>query len=77
MTKKKQPRPPADITVNCQGSIWLVEPHTIAAKRWLADSVQDDAQYWGAALVVEHRYLPELLSGLEEAGFTIERKVQP
>jgi hypothetical protein len=49
-----------DIFVRCEGTIFLFEPLTVAAKRWIAENVQTDAQWFGNALVVEWRFAGEL-----------------
>jgi hypothetical protein len=60
-----------DIELNDQGTIWLVTPRTAEATDWIADHVQDDAQWWGASLVVEHRYVGQLVEGMANDGLRI------
>jgi hypothetical protein len=49
----------------------LFRPLTAAAAAHLEENVQEDAQWIGGALVVEHRYAPALAVALKEEGFTL------
>jgi hypothetical protein len=57
-----------DIHIQSEGSIILFHPLTQAAVDWIAENVQGDAQWFGTALVVEHRYARDLAAGMMEAG---------
>jgi hypothetical protein len=50
------------------GGLYLVEPVTEAAREWIAEHVGEgsDVLWWAGALVVEHRYIAELVSGMAE-----------
>lgn len=58
-----------DFTVRNEGSIFLLTPHNDEVRAWIDDNVPSDAQWFGNALVVEHRYVAELVRGLQGAGF--------
>lgn len=58
-----------DITVRNEGSIFLLTPRTTDATEFL--EVNTDGQWFGASLVVEHRYVADLVTGLRDAGFTV------
>jgi hypothetical protein len=60
-----------DVSVSDQGSIVTFRPETSAAKDWIADNVQDGAQWFGGALVVEHRYAPYLIEGMVAEGLSM------
>jgi len=55
-----------DFWVSSHGTISLVHPLTKAARRWLEDHCPcgEDHLYFGGALVVEPRYLENLLVGM-------------
>lgn len=58
--------------VTCEGSIYLIQPLDAHAQLWLRDNVGlDEAQFFGGALVVEHRYIVDLLDGIFDAGFEV------
>jgi hypothetical protein len=61
-----------DFTVRNEGSIFLLTPHTDAASEWLRSHVTGGAQWFGSSLVVEHRYLADLVRGIQSEGFSIE-----
>lgn len=57
------------------GSVALVGPDDedqLLFAEWLIDNVGDEALFWGDALVVEPRYVSDLVAGLTEAGFVVE-----
>jgi hypothetical protein len=60
-----------DVLVRNEGSIFLFQPLTSRAKRWIAENVQPDTQWFGDALVVEHRYAVELAAAMRHAGLVL------
>ena len=64
-----------DFTVENHGSIFLVRPLTDEVKGWLNEHVAEDAQWFGGALAVEHRYVSDLVQGLLNEGFALDREV--
>ena len=54
-------------TVTDHGSVVLVEPLTSDCRNWL--SLHTDGMWFGHALVVEPRYLADLVSAMIEEGF--------
>lgn len=64
--------PTSDFMVKDEGTIWLFYPLSERADQWVQDNVQDDAQFFGTALVVEHRYAPGLILGIEADGLEVE-----
>jgi hypothetical protein len=61
----------ADYRCECHGSLWLVYPLNAGAHQHLVEHVGSEAQWFGDALVVESRYINELIAGLKDAGFTV------
>jgi hypothetical protein len=60
-----------DVRVRNEGTVFLFTPLTPAAKQWIAENVQPDAQWFGNALVVECRYAAEIAAGMREAGLVL------
>ena len=58
----------ADFVIHNEGTILLFRPLTKAAREWLEENVQEDAQWFGDALVVEHCYAGAFAVGLVNAG---------
>jgi hypothetical protein len=61
----------ADFIFSNHGSVCLLAPIGPTAKQWIADNVPDGAMFWGAALVVEPRYVGPLLEGIADAGLEV------
>lgn len=51
-----------------EGSIYLVRPLDEEAAEWLHQTAPADAQWWASALVVEHRYVVQVLDAIVAAG---------
>src|SRR5208337_4986425 len=52
-----------DFVVRDEGTIWLFTPLTRAALQFLSEHIQEDAQYFGDSLAVDHRCVEGLLHG--------------
>ena len=59
-----------DIEISNHGSIFLFTPRTQAGREFVAQA-EEDAQYWGLSLVVEHRYLNDVALLAVEQGLKI------
>lgn len=66
---KKQSVTP-DVLVNNVGTLYTFCPLTLQAKEWIDEHVQDDAQWFGHALI-EHRYAWGLAIGMKDAGLVL------
>lgn len=64
-------RPAPDYRVENHGTIYLFRPLNEAAGNHLRENVQEDAQWFGDALVVEHRYASDLAVALTDNGFVV------
>lgn len=53
------------------GSVSLIIPLTREGRRWLDDSIGEDALYLGQGLAVEARYLGQIVEGIILSGLTI------
>lgn len=61
-------QPTADVRVWDHGSIVLLRPLTNLAEDWIADNIQDDAQWFGGSLACERRYAPYVIEGMISGG---------
>ena len=61
-----------DVRVTNDGSLFLFRPLNDAMRQHLREGVDDEAQWFAGALVVEHRYAASLAERLVEEGFTVE-----
>lgn len=63
-------------TIHYDGSIALVKPLSLDVRDWLQEHTNEEACWWHDALVVEPRYLYDLVMGLTEAGFEPRHEVR-
>jgi len=61
-----------DVLVCNEGTVFLFCPLTHRSKAWIDEFVQPDAQWFGNALVVEHRFAWGLAQGMKDAGLVLE-----
>jgi hypothetical protein len=60
-----------DARVENHGTLFLVRPLNEGIREHLEENVSEEARWFGGALVVEHRYVANLVSGLCDAGFRV------
>lgn len=60
-----------DFTIEAHGSLFLLIPHTQEARELVAEKIVDDPLTWAGGIVVEQRYIIDLVTGLREEGFRI------
>lgn len=62
-----------DIQVRNEGSIFLFHPLTDAGQEWLDEHTPEghEVQYWGKALVVEFRYVADIVDGMTNDGLVV------
>ena len=65
---------PIDFTLEDHGSIVLLWPNTMAASTWLIETAPEDAQFFGAALAIEPRYVGNVAEAAHADGFTIRAR---
>jgi hypothetical protein len=62
-----------DVLVRNEGTVFVFCALTSRAKAWIDANVQTDAYQWfGNALVVEHRFAWGLGMGMRDAGLVLE-----
>ena len=60
-----------DALVVNHGSLSLVHLHTAEARQWVEDNVLEGAQFFAGNLVVEHRYIDDLVDGMALDGLRV------
>lgn len=60
-----------DFTVSNEGSIFLLTPLTQAAKDWVEEHLPEDRQSFGGAVVIEHRYISDIVAGIQAYGLEV------
>lgn len=60
-----------DFAVVDHGTIALLQPLTEEATEWVDLHLPDDAPRLGEAIAVEHRYINDILVGIEHDGLVV------
>jgi len=60
-----------DLGVSFDGSLYLLSPLTDVGAEWIFEHIPEDAQTWGDAVVVEHRYIFDIVEGAQADGLTV------
>jgi hypothetical protein len=60
-----------DFFVENHGSIFLLRPVTPPARAWVSEHIPEDAQFFGEAVCVEHRYVADIVAGIRECGLEV------
>jgi hypothetical protein len=56
------------------GTVSLFMPVSDGAKVWVTENITDPETQWlGRCFAVEHRYIDNIVVGIEEAGLTIKQ----
>jgi squalene cyclase len=69
--RRKLSRIPLTFWFAMRAQFSLFCPLTSRGKQWIEEHVQPDAQWFGSALVVEHRFAWGLAQGLKDAGLVL------
>jgi len=61
-----------DFAVTYDGSsLFLLEPRTDAGVEWADTHLPADAQTFGSAIVVEHRFIGDIVAGIQADGLSV------
>lgn len=52
-------------------TIFLLRPLTPAAESWIDEHIPEDALNFGNAVVVEHRYIVDVVQGIQNDGLLV------
>lgn len=63
--------PEADFTAENYGSICVLQPLSAAANVWVSENLPEDVMKWGGGIVVEPRYLMDIILGARAEGLTV------
>jgi hypothetical protein len=61
----------ADLLVHGEGSIYLLRPTTRRGQRWVDEHISDDRHEWAGAIVVEHRFIGDIVRGALDDGVRV------
>ena len=63
-----------DFELQNEGSLYLLRPLTVHAAEWLEEHIEQNRQMFGTAVVVEHRYVADIVRGIRAEGLEIGLK---
>jgi len=61
-----------DIEVTGSGSIFLLAWLTQAGKEWMQENLPSDVMIFGDSVVVEHRYISDIVKGMINDGLLVK-----
>ena len=64
-----------DVVASDHGSIWIMHTYSKAARDWFDENVGEDSGWqpnWPTRIVVEPRYVNDILHGLKLAGLEVQ-----
>jgi hypothetical protein len=64
--------PKFDLVVHGSGTVYLLRPVSQVGQRWIADHISPDAARFGGAVVVEHRYIGDIVAGATTDGLGVQ-----
>jgi hypothetical protein len=62
---------PTDFRCENHGSLFLLFPCTESAHSWIEEHLPTVAQWFGNAVVIEHRYVWAILEGIQNDGLAV------
>jgi hypothetical protein len=65
--------PTPDFHVENHGSVFLLYPLTQRAYSWIKEYLPENAQHFCTAVVVEHRYIWNILVAVQDDGLVVSR----
>jgi hypothetical protein len=61
-----------DFRCENHGSIFLLYPLSESARSWIEENLPSDAQWFGNAVAIEHRYIWPILEGIQNDGLAVQ-----
>jgi predicted thioesterase len=62
-----------DVLVSGSGTLYLVRSASKAGAEWMDEHLPEDAQTLGRAVAVEHRYIGDIVAGMQADGLVVGR----
>jgi hypothetical protein len=62
-----------DFRCENHGSLFLLFPLSHSAQSWIEEHLPSDAQWFGNAVAIEHRYIWAILEGIQNDGLAVSR----
>ena len=73
MTRARKPTRSPDLVIYGQSgdTVFLLRPVSRLGTSWIADRIQPEATWFGGAVVVDHRYIADVLRGAVAEGLKV------
>lgn len=62
-----------DFVLEDHGSVFLLRPISPASFIWIGEHIPEDAQWFGNAVAVEHRYIGDIVDGIASDGLEVSQ----
>lgn len=62
----------SDFSLSNEGSIFILTPNSDEASSWCDEHLPEDVMTWGKGIVVEHRYIGDIVDGIALSGLSLE-----
>jgi hypothetical protein len=62
----------SDLTFENHATIVLMRPNTDRGDAWIDEHITEDRMEWNGAVVIEHRYVEDILVGAMDDGLQVE-----
>lgn len=60
-----------DMSFQNHGTIWLMVPQSEQAREWIEEHIPEDAMGFGDAVVIEHRFVGDIIEGCVNDGLEV------
>lgn len=60
-----------DLIVHGGGTVYLLRPTSATGKAWIEEHIDRNAQWFGGGVVVEHRYIRDIVVGAISDGLKV------
>jgi hypothetical protein len=61
-----------DLLVRGHGSIYLLHATSPCGRSWIDEHISDDHQEWAGGIVVEHRFIGDIVRGAVADGLRVQ-----
>ncbi len=61
-----------DFEIQDEGTVFLLTPVSDLAVDWADHHLPQDSQHLGGSIVIEHRYIENIVAGIQNDGLTVE-----
>jgi hypothetical protein len=60
-----------DFELRNEFTIFVLRPLTDEGRDWINENIPENAMTWAGGVVIEHRYVADIIAGVVDSGLTI------